>query len=409
MKFKFWGSNSEKGKITADEVIKTTADTKEYLHLLEIYPPSEYDPDHTLKKPDIIDESFTSPVKVCRDLLFMDENYDKKTDVEERNVEEKLELQESIIPIVEDPDKIKLKESMDEFTLLLPKIVQYIKYEWIEEAAIPIKHPLLHKEEIEEQAPVTYFNPFGVYSEWPNMEIDMKALSGKFPTCVFVVYIQHKFYIDNIRLKIYHDGELDHSSNKVKVSVQVKLPNGVYTSTEKGVLQLNPHYDVQSLFRPATRGARSLSDYAFIATDLTMAIGNTVAQVGSLVPQAATAATLLSSALQIVKLLEDDLVNYRYNRGKCLFVKIRCQNIVETLQQLPPDLLNIQQVKLIVDNIQEAQTLVNTYIRKWRITKFFGSAVYRRQFDNLNAGLDICYNDLGIKLTIDNTVRSLQN
>lgn len=305
--------------------------------------------------------------------IYPPNKYDDKTIIREDEVVLNTETGEQLVEVNNS------NESSSDFF----NMINYIKTEWITEL------------------------PFYKFTDWKNVEGDMVRLSNKFPDWMFVLYCKSQLFMDNLWVKIYRNGRLIHLSNEILYEIKLKMPNGIYKDVDKnGQVILNPSYDIK---RYLGGGNRDFSEFMNIATSLTVSLGHTVADLGSLVGEVAMASKVLSIGLNIVQQMQNDAQAYQHNNGKCKHLIERCNNIIHALNSIPPELVNIQYVVSVVDKLKNAQDLIHDYNKKWRITKFLGSSTFKNKFDGMNSELSDCFYDFGVNFQITQKVFKYKN
>ncbi len=249
--------------------------------------------------------------------------------------------------------------------------------------------------------------PFYKYTTWTTMDRDLVVLSEKFRGWVFVVYEKSELFIDNLSMKVFRSGRMIHSSNDLDYDIKLKMPNGTLKSVDQqGYIKLNPEYDVSKYLKPEDRG---MGDYLNIATTMLVTFGETVCQLGSMVGEVAVVAQVIGVGLKIINEMQQDMIQYGYNKGRCKHLMERCKNAVDTLQQIPPNTLKLQHVVSVVDRIEASKNLINEYAKRWRVTRFIMSKSYKEKFESANGELGDCFNDFGINYSIMKKVFSYKS
>lgn len=239
--------------------------------------------------------------------------------------------------------------------------------------------------------------PLYKYYKWVSVDADMNRLSNKFSNYVFVVFGKGELFIDNIWVKIYRNGRLIYMGNDITFNVRIRMPLGDRGLTN-GQIDAST-YDVKQYFPSKDR---SFLSYFNMATHLSLLLGKTATSLGSMVAEAAIASQVLSAGITILNEMQQNLINFNKNKGKCKHLVDRISNIVSTMQKIPADTLNLQHVICVVDRIKASQNLVDEYIKRWRITKFFMSGDYLDKFTAVNQELSDCFYDFGINYQITN-------
>lgn len=267
-------------------------------------------------------------------------------------------------------------------TDMYEEITSFMKTQW-----------LIHK-----NGPYEEVFPFYKFTVWNNMDGDMLMLTEKFRGWVFVVYSKSEIFVDNLSIKVYRSGRMIHNSNDIDYDIKLKMPNGTLKSVDQqGYVVLNDNYDVSKYLKIENRG---MGDYLNIATTMLVTFGETVCQLGSMVGEVAVVAQVLGIGLKILNEMQQDMVQYGYNKGRCKHLMERCKNIVDTLQQIPPNTLKLQHVVTVVDRIYNAKNLITGYSKRWKLTRFIMSKSYAEKFESANGELGDCFYDFGINYNI---------
>lgn len=252
---------------------------------------------------------------------------------------------------------------------------------------------------------------FYTYINWPTFEIDMCVLSLKFPKYKFYVYSKNELYM----LQAYHytfvAGHLTYKSTNPEINVYVRDECGLSVNInslddlDHSLLRdsvsypncSNPNnYDqlqpVQRKTCPGKKGDRGIGDNLHVLTDISIMVGQTAAGIGSLSTELLVASRILSVGLAIVDQMQDNLIKYGINKGKCVHLANRCNNIVNIIAAVPPKYLNTQIVLDVVHKLEASRILIKDYIKQWKITKFFSSSYNHRKFSDMNSDLgDVFY------------------
>jgi len=266
----------------------------------------------------------------------------------------------------------------------LKEIIAYMKFEWLDKSS----------DESDEL-------PFYKFVYWNKMVGDMCRLSNKFEGWIFVVYGKNELFLDNLWIKIFRNGYINHFSNNIELEIKLKLPNGEYKNVDKSGNLAHGDYDVAPLLNPKTKG---IGTYLNIFTDIGLLLGTTVANVGSVVTEAALAAKILASAVGIIDAMHQNAIKYGVNKGKCKHLISRCENIVGVLQKIPPQTLNAQMVISIMLKLQEAHQIIETYSKQWKITRFFAAKENHAKFSDINSDLSDTFYDLGVNYQVDQKI-----
>jgi hypothetical protein len=279
-----------------------------------------------------------------------------------------------VYPPSECDDAIFFKSNIDAEPIhpdILELIMKYVKEEWIpEDREIP-----LYK-----------------FCLWPKVDSDMKTLSNKFKNYLFVLFGKGEYFIDNVFFRFYKNGNLVVFNNDVDQVVSIKLPNGdkrliVDNMVKTGKYDLGQYFDT---------GNKTFMDNFNIVTNIGTMLGSTVASLGSMASEAAMASKILSVGVSLLDEMQRNLNNYGKNRGKCKHLADRCANILVSLQNIPSKSLNLQYVMCVINQIQESRDLINEYLKRWRITRFFLSGEYLDRFDATNQNLSDYFYDFAI-------------
>lgn len=375
-------------------------------HSIEIYPPEMYDENSILKK-----ENKENLLSNINDLINLPIEQEKKEEnVFEFYIEDNPTNNNSVNHDSINNDSVN-KEDNEQFQRELFEIVNFVKTDWkpvftsderIKKDLNPVKKKNNNSDIKEILKEDTINIPFYKYVIWERMDADLVRLSHKFQGWIFVIYGKNELFIDNYWVKIFQDGSLIHCSNKVEFEIKLKMPNGIYKTTDKqGYVQLENKYDVKNLLVP---GNRSLGTFGHIFTDMTVLLGGTIANLGSLASEGAVVAAVLGQALKIVDAMHQNVIRYSDNKGKCKFLYDRCNNIAESLQQIPTSSLNLRFVLLVVEKLTEARDLIKKYNKQWKITRFLGSNSNKRKFDNMHSDIDSSFHDFGINYMIDKRI-----
>lgn len=271
---------------------------------------------------------------------------------------------------------------------VLDLILRYIKEEWID-SSIPL--------------------PLYAFCKWTTVDSDMMRLSEKFKDYTFVLFGRGEIFIDNVWNKIYSKGELVLYNKNIDYRMILKLTNGTerVVHKDKGI-ESDPNFDLKQYFPESNK---SFMDCFNVATNLTSLLGGTVASVGTLVGGAVAEVALASQVIKIgVTLLEEmqtNLNNYGMNKGRCKHLAERCENIMVTLQNTPPESIKLQHVICVIDRLKTAKDLINEYIKRWRLTKFILSREYVQQFTACNQNLSDCFYDFAVNLQVINSNKKI--
>lgn len=360
-------------------------------HSIEIYPPEMYDENNILKKE--CDPNLLSDINNLINLPPIQEEKGFEFYIEDTSINKEQQFQKELFDIINfmKTDWNPIFES-DERIKKDPKTVKGSD-----------KHKSATKGTVKDTTKGKEVDiPFYKYIIWKRMDADLVRLSHKFKGWIFVVYGKNELFIDNYWVKIFQDGSLIHCSNKVEYEIKLKMPNGEYKTTDRqGYIHLENKYDVKNLLTP---GNRSLGTFGHVFTDMTVLLGGTIADLGSLAAEGAVVAAVLGQALKIVDAMHQNVIRYGDNKGKSKFLYDRCNNIAESLQALPSSSLKLNFVLLVVEKLKEARDLIEVYSKQWKITRFLGSNSNKRKFDNMHFDLDSCYHDLGTNLTMDKKI-----
>lgn len=256
----------------------------------------------------------------------------------------------------------------------LNDIIVYMKDEWLS----PDKHKDF---------------PLYSYCHWPTLDEDMLNLSTKFKKCIFIILGKKEYFIDGVWAKTFKSGKLVKYENNIEHNINLLLESGNRKITQEMGIEPNIVYDTRKYF---INNNKSFMDAFNLATNMTVITGQTVASLGGLVGEAATAAKILSIGMTLINQMQQNLNNYGKNRGKCANLTERCNNIVNALQKIPSSALNLQYVVCVINKIEDAKNLIDEYLKKWRITKFFLSSEYNGNFSAINQNLSDSFNDFFI-------------
>lgn len=234
--------------------------------------------------------------------------------------------------------------------------------------------------------------PLYKYSVWSTMDSDMLALSNKFKKNIFTVFGKGEYFIDNVWSKVYINGEVAEFNNTVTQTITLVLPDGNRSVTAENGIEPSIA-DTKQFFVTTDKSFMSTFN---LATNLTVLLGQTTASIGSLVGEAATAAKILSVGMTIINEMQTNLNNYGKNKGKCCNLAERCNNIINALQKIPSDCLNLQYIVRVINKIQDSKDLIDEYLKRWRITKFFLSKEYIDQFNATNQNLSDSFYDFAV-------------
>ena len=259
----------------------------------------------------------------------------------------------------------------------MDEIIAYIKHEW-----------------------VAYKKLYN-YCVWLTCDEDMIQLSEMFMECKFTLFCKGEFFIDAYHIKTFHNGYMKYLDCQVSCKVNITLPdNSVKQTDNKGVIILDNN--LEKILVPKDRKINiSIKQQLDIATDLLVALGQNVSNIGTAFTETLLASKLLSSCLAIVDMLHQNYTKYGDNKSKCYNLNLRCKNILNTMQKIPPNMLNLSSVVNVVSSVRNALDLINEYNSKWRITKFFSSSRYQDLFITVNTDLSNFYYDFGINYTIN--------
>ena len=333
------------------EDMKKIVDSNYKLYSLEIYPSSFYDPATILKSP------ASSLGQEINDLItFSKEDKNDAIDEPEDREEE------------EETNDIRTKKQIE----------RYIKKAWLPETQ---EFPFCNK-------PVC----------WTSHHIDMTKLSTKYDNFIFILYQKNEIFIDNVLIKIYKDGCLEHSSNKVQITASVCLPGGQSRKINKnGFIETDPTYGFDD-----SENTRGLSTLAHVATDMTVLIGGVAVDLGQFAAEGAAVAKVAGIGLQLINEMHQNLIRYGDNSGKCKFLFDRCNNIRLSLEKMQRKELDIDLplVMTLIGKLEEARNLINKYKKQWRITRFLASGSNERKFDSIHGDLNSCMNDMDINISL---------
>lgn len=232
--------------------------------------------------------------------------------------------------------------------------------------------------------------PLYTLCNWITLETDMKTLSEKFQNYLFVVIGKGEYFVDDVWSKIYKNGQLLILSNNIEHTISLRLPNGEKREINSNKVAVNPVNDIGKFFPSPEKG---FMDVFNMATNIATMLGTTVASMGSMVTEAALAAKVVSIGIALLDEMQRNLNNYGKNKGRCKNLVERCNNIIITMQSVPSKNLHLLYVVSVVNKVEEAKDLINEYIKRWRITRFFLSGEYLDKFTATNQNLSDSFYD----------------
>lgn len=334
--------------------LRSVLEKQKTYYSLEIYPPEMYSEDTIIKGSNFKNKAIIT--------------YDDDDEI----INEIDQLVADIDDSIEEEQLKKNNVNRDHINnLKLGKIIEYIKTEWLDDI------------------------PFYKYTIWQTVLADMMKLSNKFKNWIFVVYSKDELFLDKIWIKIFRNGRMIHASNNIRISIKLKLPNGSFKKVDdNGFVKLDQKYDASKML--GINQDKGLNEIFNIAVDIGTMLGQTLSQLGGLVAGmqgVGYVTTALSVAVTIVDEMQQNLIEYNNNKAYCKNMVIRCKRIVNLMQKLPPQMLDIEHIIDVVEKIEDCKNLINSYNRKWRITRFFASRQLRRQFNETNADLTDSFND----------------
>ena len=244
--------------------------------------------------------------------------------------------------------------------------------------------------------------PFNKWTKWVHVTGDMVRLSDKFHKWMFVVYSKSEYFVDNISVSVYRKGRLVHSSNDIECDIRLKLPNGTTRKLDKdGMVILDPQYSIIPYLDEDDRG---FSEFMHIFTDVSVLVGKTIADLGSLAAEAAVAAKVLSVGLGIVDEMHQNLRIYNVNKGRFYDLAERCKMQIESLQKMPAEMLNIRYVIYVVEKIEEAKAVLDKYLSQWKITRFFSARTNKRMLVDADGNLSNAFHDFGVHFQVNKRI-----
>lgn len=373
--------------------LKILLENQRTFHSIEIYPPGMFDERDIIKV-----EHIPEQIQEQQD-SGSDQNPNNEQNIEYAETRTAISLTDSKrsihdLVVTNSVDLDYMDKVFDPEILKYQEIAAYMKSDWISKPKLNRKE----SEDIHEEVDI----PLYKFTIWKNIDGDMVRLSAKFTDWLFVIYGKSELFVDNLWIKAYRNGRLIHAANDLEYDIKLKMPNGTLRAVDqKGHILMNDKYDMVKYLKGNDKG---FMDYVNIATSLSIMFGQTVCQLGSMVGEAAVAAQVISVGLNFLNQMQQNLITYGYNRGRCKHLVERCDNIITAMQRVPPDTLNLKFVISVIDRLKTARDLIDEYINRWRVTRFFSSQMYSAKFTGVNQQLSDCFYDFGVNLQISSKI-----
>lgn len=318
-------------------------DNDNYYYFLEVYPEEMYDPETIIKKEDNL---FNNNDLMNLDDLNLNNDENNNIDINNNNID----------LINNENNKYQISE-----------IIKYIK-----ENDFP-----LYK-----------------YCVWETLDQDMKDISGVFPKNVFILYAKHDKYIDRFKVITYQNKDMVYSTQRVKFTLSVKLPNNTYKNfyLDRSGINFDSPYNIESYLN----GKRGFGTVVSAFTDVGISIGHTAADIGGYALEAAPIATAIGVALDIVKQMQTNLEDYKDNNSKAYDLYERCDTISRSLNNFiinSDSLIPSVKIEILNNKLEKARNLIKDHKESYAITKFFGSRTYKKKLDSIHRNLTFMESD----------------
>lgn len=254
-------------------------------------------------------------------------------------------------------------------------IINYIKNDWIDHD-IPINN----------------------YSKWITIYDDMSKLSKQYPNIEFYLYVKDQTYIDDIKVKIFMNGDIIDSRSKVNMNITLTLGynNDIKKVDDNGMVILDNNNAII-----LNENDRGLHDMFTVAADMFSTVGEVVVQGGKAIGSASAVFALVGLAATIVSKINEMVDNVKFNRRKIKRLALRCNLLTEQLRKIPTYKLDGGLVTMIVHDIENSCDLIEAYSKKWYITQFISGRATRKKLTEIIKELNESWLTMGPALDLD--------